>query len=497
MTESVSSAKDSEPASDPSALCRWSKAKSYAEFKQIALFNYDLPDSVYEPTSYNGLNLTPLQIQEDLACLRLILTQLYSGTPVFKQEGIDLVANLDKMSELLKNNGSPTSTAVLGSVIQLIWGKAFDGHFGVQLMSYKDFYAGKHQGVGYSLLYPIFIFTTESISGRNIESCDSLHLSKSFGGPSDSVFTGYLPGKTNPVPKTVACKSKSGETIQLAIKSLTAAEAVKHPDDDHAKGAILTSTADGIDILKITSFPEPATDEQRAIAKTIAMTDRPLIIDVRGDGGGAPEFNQLLQGALFSADQNLEYSTVHAKYGWLRVLAVTQMWKDMDQDSRFNPAVSSAKREASHRHYEELITGWESESLSELAAEGISSLNQSKIGGGSTRTSGMRSSPRKAPVVILTDRNCGSQCDFFVSAVRHLPTAEGHILGIPTAGRMNFGNEGKLFLPNSHLAIMPSIASNDHLPPAIEGQGIQPDLYVLNGDVQSEALVYMRQLLQK
>lgn len=484
----------SHPAPD---LCRWSKASTYEELKKLALYQYDTPSAVYEPTAYMATTLSSDQVLEDLACLRLILNRLYSGTNVFKRQGVDLVARLDQRVESYKQTGAaPWSTAMLATNIYNLWKDVFDGHLSIQLISHKDLAAHKRTGFGMALAYPIFIYTSESLAGRNITSCGTLHLSQAFGDHGGGVFTGYLPGSTAPVPATVTCTNSSGQQIPIAVTALTENDAVKHTAADHAKGAILSSTSDGIDILKITSFPEPATKDQRRIAELIGATDRPLVIDVRGDGGGAPEFNRLLQEALFSVDQNAEYSKATAKYGWLRVLAVTQMYKDMDQQNLLYPDLSEAKRLADHNHYEALIKVWESQSLQDLDAKGIHNINQIYQDGDPTMTSGKRLTPRKAPVVVLTDRGCGSQCDFFVSLIRHLPVARGHILGSPTAGRLNFGNNGRIFLPNSHLGLSPSIASNTHIPAVVEGEGIQPDMFILTGDVESQGLSYMRQLLK-
>jgi hypothetical protein len=64
--------------------CRWSKAKSYEELKNIALYKYDLPEHLFEQNSWTSANLKSDQIEEDLACTKFLLANLYAGTEVFK-----------------------------------------------------------------------------------------------------------------------------------------------------------------------------------------------------------------------------------------------------------------------------------------------------------------------------------------------------------------------------------------------------------------------------
>ena len=159
---------DAPLAADPSSLCRWSRAKTYEEFKQLALYNYDAPASIYEPANYSASSLNSDKVLEDLSCLRLVLANLYSGTDVFKQQGVDLVARLDQVVE--QYDGNPMSTYLLAMYIRALWTGVFDGHFSLKFYSYNDDVAA-HQpkGFGAGLSYPIFVYTTESLAAKKIK----------------------------------------------------------------------------------------------------------------------------------------------------------------------------------------------------------------------------------------------------------------------------------------------------------------------------------------
>jgi hypothetical protein len=406
-----------------------------------------------------------------------------------------LVAYIDRVEQLYQSQGKPNwSQLQLAQTLKLAWSKSFDGHASVDFFSYENYYQQKPSGFKLGSSYPIYVYTTEI--KPEVVSCINLREASSYANDMlGKIFVGYLPGDTKEIPKSVKCKTASGSDVDLAIQAKTENDAVKHTQDDKVIGAMLSTTSEGIDILKITSFPEPSTVEQRRIANLIANSDRPLIIDVRGVGGGAPEFNQLMQKALFAPGQETTYSKSATKEGWLKVLAVTQMYYDMDQPVQTNPAVNEQKKKASRDHFADLVANWEKTMLNAYASYNlVKSVADVFPDNGETSISTGRKQPRKSPVVLLTDRGCGSQCDFFVSAIRHLPSTKVRILGIPTAGRMNFGNAGLLVLPNSHLSIVTSIASNIHIPPASEGEGIQPDVFVNSDNAMSHTVSFIKQL---
>jgi C-terminal processing protease CtpA/Prc len=93
---------------------------------------------------------------------------------------------------------------------------------------------------------------------------------------------------------------------------------------------------------------------------------------------------------------------------------------------------------------------------------------------------GQRRSTYDQPVVIIIDRGCGSQCEFFVASMRHHPKVT--VIGVPSAGRLNFGSVGYLDMPNSGVRMHISTAKTDFYPDVIEGTGIIPELLVLQGD---------------
>jgi hypothetical protein len=167
----------------------------------------------------------------------------------------------------------------------------------------------------------------------------------------------------------------------------------------------------------------------------------------------------------------------------------------MKLEWQVRPGISQGQRESNLASLDQTLSQWRQSSLAQMQQYGLTSIGVNKTASKDSFTGGDRPHPRQKPIVIIIDRQCGSQCEFLVSSLRHHPMAKAKsIIGTPTAGRLNFGSNGSVFLPNTKIQFIPSRVRTLHLPDAVEGEGIHPGQYVVEGDPKKVALELIESL---
>jgi hypothetical protein len=484
--------------------CRWENTSSYDELHASAIFDHKLSGDYYTTEAINTENLSKIEVIEDLRCLKLVFATAYSATAYYKEQGVDLVQRLEQLITKIDEENISYSRQFLLDYLSTIHKGAFDGHsFYFFVNKYAALNGPSSQiGTVKGPKYPTFVYIAErfvQVANQifylkkglpiRIKECDNLDpiklaLPKKQTGFGNITFAGFR--ETEEMETTVSCKTNQGRNIQFDLTKYQASSDSKPTDEAKLKGAILEELGNGVQYLRVGKFPNPMTIEQEAIATRLLNSDAPLVIDVRGVGGGAGPFNDALESSLFTADQKYKTSSNHKTWSFLTLFGVAQVYESMKVNAQWNPNLTEEERIRRVASLNSTIENWHTASLYYSELYSLTTIADVVTDTFENETQGQRPEEKQSNIIILFDRGCGSQCEFLVSKFRHHPKVR--MLGVPTAGRLNFANNGSTFLPNSKITFIPSSSLTSHVPNAQEGEGIWPDRFVLTENAKDIAI---------
>lgn len=471
--------------------CPWAGSADLATLETAVLVEGDRDRDLYTQASLDTANLSPEDVATDLACLKMIFEKVYSGTLIFDRAGISLIGRVDALVAEVQSTGRQWSRRELLQALGHLHEGAFDGHAFYRFYNMAALYAGdtKYRGTQQSPRYPTFIRSSSrferdgalfrSLDGAlRVRSCAGLSPVRLAGKVNEHYgFVGFTTEAT--LPTTVPCVGEAGEEIPLTL--VTANGATAPSADERSAGATLTQLSADVRYLRVGSFPNPMTAAQDAIAQTLSREDFRLIIDARGVGGGADPFTTAMESALFAADETYRFGSQEKVYSLLMLTSITQVYMNQARIIEVDPRIPGADRPARLAAARAQVDSWKTVARQYATRFGLGTVQDRVAHSFDLDTSfGERSERFDRPIVMIIDRGCGSQCEFLVSLLRHHPRAS--VIGAPTAGRLNFASNGSLYLPRSGVEFWPSTAATTHDPAAIEGEGLTPDLYVLDED---------------
>lgn len=192
--------------------------------------------------------------------------------------------------------------------------------------------------------------------------------------------------------------------------------------------------------------------EQKSFIDMMGRTDKDLILDLRGNGGGGDDFAYALSEALFTNDQKIPQARRYQLNSPLQRIgfSLSLIIHGYDAAESFRTEVRS---EVELLTFQSLLSYQVSEEVEKLK--------------------GKRAVPFKSRITLITDGECASSCETIVEKISKHPNAK--VIGTNTLGALHFSNVATYMLPFSGIVIkLPSLLhlyEND----APEGVGYLPD----------------------
>lgn len=194
-----------------------------------------------------------------------------------------------------------------------------------------------------------------------------------------------------------------------------------------------------------------------------------IIIDVRGNGGGDDTIGEQLSDLLAGLPLRKPYSS---------------QWKGQTPESAqiFINAFEYWRRQDHAdgkpvEHFEKLIR--EYSNLRDDAATGKIPLEKWSVAQEERKPYDSSKGVHK-PIYLLMDRACASSCESTVDFFEFNPYAKR--IGENTAGYIHFGNNGRVFLKNSGIAVQMATTYNRYVDGRfLEKRGIAPTIKVPEG----------------
>lgn len=200
---------------------------------------------------------------------------------------------------------------------------------------------------------------------------------------------------------------------------------------------------------------------QKSFIETISNSDKNIVLDVRGNGGGDDVFAFSLAEAVFTKEQIIPQTR----------LQVTSLFQSIG----FSLSLLIFEYDVAESYRKDVAQKVENLSLQELLPFQIQSETKKLVG--------KRSNPFKSKIVILTDGACASSCETIVEKLSAHPNVQ--IMGSNTAGALHFSNAMTYMLPHSGIVVKLPTLLHKYENDAPEGIGYKPDVEILNIDLNS------------
>lgn len=214
------------------------------------------------------------------------------------------------------------------------------------------------------------------------------------------------------------------------------------------------------------AFPLPPTLSQKQLefVEYIQQNDRPLVVDLRGNGGGDNVFAEKLSNWLFTPDQLIPKSEVTQKEGPLQLIGFCNTIKRVFHDDA-----------SSTESCDEALRKFEDFAFLDLIKTTFTTTTQSYVG--------MRATPFQSQVILITDSGCASGCETIVEKLSAHPKVK--IIGGHTAGALHYSNAMSLILPNSGIWIAIPTRREKFEKDAPEGYGYSPNVAIDHIDLET------------
>lgn len=243
-----------------------------------------------------------------------------------------------------------------------------------------------------------------------------------------------------------------------------------------------------VPVLSMLTLP-PAQDDswsgfRDAIADIIRSAPA-LVLDLRGNQGGADTMPRMLAAALYGTDElpTLHARRIESQTPETLALAVNVARLKTMKHTRRNEPVPGYVRV----RLDETLRKYQAATRGELAGERIEHFAKVEVPAALAFT---------RPIVVLIDAECASACESALEALELHP----HVLtvGENTTGAVHFGNMGIVVLPNSQIVVQMATdfwQFRDHR--SVEKIGYTPKVRVPHGeDALDVALAKLAGLLK-
>lgn len=193
------------------------------------------------------------------------------------------------------------------------------------------------------------------------------------------------------------------------------------------------------------------TEAQSNFIHYIQSNDRPLVIDLRGNGGGSSALAEALAENLFTATQPVPKATIlQVESGLREITHALSAW--------------IALGEAARKYVEAALAKTRDMSFSDLIKTEVSKTEE--------RYYGVRANLYQSRIVVITDSGCLSACETIVEKMAGHPKVK--FVGAHTGGALLYSNAMSLTLPNSGIYIYIPSRLDVYETPIREGYGYDP-----------------------
>lgn len=202
--------------------------------------------------------------------------------------------------------------------------------------------------------------------------------------------------------------------------------------------------------------------EQKSFIELISKVDKPLILDLRGNGGGDDDFAYALTEAIFTHDQKIPLTKRYQVHSPLQRIGFSLSLIMFGYDS---------------------AESYRNQVRNEVSSLSFSQLLPYQINEETEVLKGKRQTPFKSKITLIIDGGCASSCETIVEKISTHQSAT--TIGTNTSGALHFSNAMTLMLPNSGIVVrLPTllhIYEND----VPEGVGYTPDEELTYVDLQT------------
>jgi hypothetical protein len=456
----------------PNTKCPWTK-------------NEDLIVSSLDKIITDSRIVSVQDIRQDLDCLKAVLSKSYAGAYHYQQQGISFPERLDSLSAALTHDLSLTE--LLEQLIKIHDG-APDSHLSYSFVLPEDQvkraqpeYSIYHSKQRFIRVGKNFIATDNpALIIQSCERADPAPLLEGNGSHDKFIFVGQSDGD---VPNLLNCRNANNDPIALSMTQLKTDELPIEANSFHFE--VLSGN------IVYARFPTMTLGISSAQSDLLASIrsqeiDRPLIFDLRQNGGGDDSVVYEIAKAVLPKNQRLPkhlaieseslYSSA-ALFNNLFLLMQIDIIRQADPEQISNDRL---KVNTAHKKFKSQIDqGYTFDDFS------IATHSESP-------PQGEREHPYSKPIVLLVDKNCASSCETFVELLGDLPNVV--VIGSHSKGLLHFGNVGVTLLPNSKIIFSGGITEYQYSNDAPEGIGYTPTFYSVDGDSLKDALAYLKLL---
>lgn len=203
-------------------------------------------------------------------------------------------------------------------------------------------------------------------------------------------------------------------------------------------------------------------DEQKAFIELVGQTDKNLILDLRGNGGGDDDFAYALTEALFTPTQEIPLTKRHQVHSPLQRIgfSLTLLIHGYEVAEAYRRDV---RDEVQSLPFKELLPFTMSEEMEDLK--------------------GKRKSAFKSKITLITDGDCASSCETIVEKLSAHPQTK--VVGTNTSGALHFSNAVVFMLPHSGIVVRLPTLFHEYENDAPEGVGYAPDVETTYVDLKA------------
>lgn len=472
----------------PMAVCPWEKATSNLDAYKMVATLPAYTEATFDSYIDGTAMVTAEEVREDLACLKLIMTTTYSGTAYFKDHGVDLVARVEGLSASIHDSMSKLKFA---QTLRTLHDGAFDQHVAYGLYDLTLYYQAQSEGrdgLKFVSNYGTVHGSSLYVSATIFDSAEALTCPEALTLPTLQAdltekfrYAVYRSGRDDTLQ--LACHDLAGATVDVTFNRRGTS-----PTDDSIDALTVTQSESGVELLRIHHFPQQLAPIVQDYIAALTSRDVPLIIDVRGVGGGAPPLNEGLTNAIISTGESYAFSKMMSQDSIIRYAGFSTYFQSEVAKAPYLPLQTGQTREDVIAGSQTALDDFETNLRAHI--DQLPQLTTSEPYTDETFVNGTRAAAYTSPIVLIIDRRCGSQCEFFAAGLRHHPKVT--VIGAPTAGRLQFGSDVDLFLPHSGVRMVTSVVMTDFTPAIREGEGLIPDYYVEDHEVIETALALLK-----
>ena len=192
--------------------------------------------------------------------------------------------------------------------------------------------------------------------------------------------------------------------------------------------------------------------QQQAFIELVRKTDKDLIVDLRGNGGGDDQFAYDLAEAIFTKDQKIP---------------ITKRYQVHSPLQRIGFSVSL------FMHGHNAAESYRKAVRNEVEALPFQSLLPYQITEEVKRLEGKRANPYRSRITLIIDGKCASSCETIVEKISMHPKAR--VIGQNTLGAIHFSNVETFILPHSGIIVQLPTLLQVYENDALEGIGYRPN----------------------